>query len=78
MTQGMVHCIVHLFEDLLCSAVLTIVDIIRRIKIRTEAALTVRRLELNIEASYDTLCSHHTNPCSDSISSLSSMLSSVM
>ena len=53
MTQGMVHCIVHLFEDLLCSAVLTIVDIIRRIKIRTEAALTVRRLEINIEALYE-------------------------
>ena len=39
---------VHLCKDSLCSVVLTIVDIIRRIKIRTEAALTVRRLEINI------------------------------
>ena len=44
---------VHLFQDPLSSAVLTIVDIIRRVQVRTEAAITVRRLEINIEALYE-------------------------
>ena len=39
---------VHLFQDPLSSAVLTIVDIIRRVQVRTEAAITVRRLGINI------------------------------
>ena len=44
---------VHLFQDPLSSAVLTIVDIIRRVQVRAEATLTVRRLEINIEALYE-------------------------
>ena len=46
MTQGIK--IVHLFQDPLSSVVLTIVDIIRRVQIRAEAALTVGRLDINI------------------------------
>ena len=39
---------VHLFQDPLSSVVLTIVDIIRRVQIRAEAALIVGRLDINI------------------------------
>ena len=46
----------HLFKDSLCSVILTIVDIIRRVQVRAEATLTVRRLEINMSFnSYDNM-----------------------